>query len=118
MKYKGITMKNAAMLYFCIHILICLVGCETFQNVVDNIKASFDNMAEEDRNRKIEIEKDAENWNLEQLDFAVSVAYLSDMEKNVILEINKVRSDPSKYARLYIKPVEKYYYGNIFGSNL
>jgi len=38
------------------------------------------------------------------LDTARNVNYLSDLEKDVILEINMVRSDPKKYAEMYINP--------------
>jgi uncharacterized protein YkwD len=37
-------------------------------------------------------------------DTARNVSYLSDLEKDIILEMNLVRSDPKKYAELYINP--------------
>ena len=37
-------------------------------------------------------------------DTARDVYYLSDLEKDIILEINLARSDPKKYAELYINP--------------
>ncbi|MDR2518524.1 MAG: CAP domain-containing protein [Spirochaetaceae bacterium] len=45
-----------------------------------------------------------ENWDIPALDTARNAAYLSGVEKDIILELNKVRSDPKKYAELYIKP--------------
>lgn len=54
---------------------------------------------------------DAANWDITVLDTAADVDYLSPVEKDVILEMNKVRTDPKKYAELYIKPTLKYYSG-------
>lgn len=43
-------------------------------------------------------------WNIKSLDTARNVDYLSDFEKNVILEMNKARTNPKQYADLYIVP--------------
>jgi uncharacterized protein YkwD len=50
-------------------------------------------------------------WNLPGLDTARTTAYLSDLEKQVVLELNKVRSDPSRYARSFLAPQRKYFAG-------
>jgi hypothetical protein len=55
-----------------------------------------------------------ENWDIQALDVARNVSYLSAIEKDVILEMNKVRTDPAKYAELYIKPLLQYFNGNDF----
>ncbi|MDR2418052.1 MAG: CAP domain-containing protein [Treponema sp.] len=47
---------------------------------------------------------DADGWDIDALDTARNVNYLTQTEKDVILELNKVRSNPAKYAELYIKP--------------
>jgi hypothetical protein len=57
---------------------------------------------------------DAANWDIAKLDTARDAAYLSAIEKDVILEMNKVRSDPKKYAELYIKPRLQYFNGNLY----
>ena len=54
---------------------------------------------------------DAANWNIAALDTAANVDYLTVIEKDVILEMNKVRTNPKKYAELYIQPRLKYYSG-------
>jgi len=59
-------------------------------------------------------DSDALNWDIGSLDTARSIKYLSEVEKDVILEMNKVRTDPKKFAELYIKPLLKYYRGNKF----
>jgi uncharacterized protein YkwD len=47
---------------------------------------------------------DSDGWDLSTLDTARDVSYLSDVEKDVILELNKARTNPKKYAELYIRP--------------
>jgi uncharacterized protein YkwD len=48
------------------------------------------------------------------LDTARGASYLSAVEKDVILEMNKVRSNPKKYAELYIKTRLQYYNNTIY----
>jgi len=59
---------------------------------------------------------DAANWNIATLDTAANASYLTDIEKDVVLEMNKVRTDPKKYARLYIQPRLRYYNGNRYSA--
>jgi uncharacterized protein YkwD len=47
---------------------------------------------------------DADGWDIDALDTARNVTYLTRVEKDVILELNKVRTNPAKYAELYVKP--------------
>jgi uncharacterized protein YkwD len=55
---------------------------------------------------------DPDGWDIQRLDTARDAVYLSRLEKDVILELNKVRSDPKKYADLYILPRTRYFRGN------
>jgi len=48
--------------------------------------------------------KDSIHWNIKQLDTARDSMYLTEIEKNVVLEMNMVRSNPKQYGELYIKP--------------
>lgn len=43
-------------------------------------------------------------WTKSFVDTARSATYLSDLEKDVILEINKARTNPRAYAALYLLP--------------
>jgi len=54
---------------------------------------------------------DAENWDIASLDTAADVDYLTGIEKDAILEMNKVRTNPKRYAELYIKPRLSYFKG-------
>jgi hypothetical protein len=51
------------------------------------------------------------DWNTALLHTAANVSYLSENEKNVIFEINKLRSDPVGYAREYLEPLRSFYMG-------
>jgi uncharacterized protein YkwD len=41
----------------------------------------------------------------ESLNTAKSATFLSALEQEVLFELNKVRSDPSRYAEMYVRPV-------------
>lgn len=41
---------------------------------------------------------------------------MTNVEKDVVLEMNKVRSNPQKYAELYIKPRLQYFNGNRYSE--
>jgi hypothetical protein len=43
----------------------------------------------------------------QELNTASDAAYLSDLERDVIFELNKVRSDPPRYAKEYLEEVRK-----------
>lgn len=50
-------------------------------------------------------------WNLPALHTAKNAGYLKELEKQVILELNKVRSDPPRYAKDFLFSQRKYYEG-------
>jgi uncharacterized protein YkwD len=54
---------------------------------------------------------DAANWDIVTLDTAANADYLTNIEKDVVLEMNKVRTNPKRYAELYIQPRLRYYNG-------
>ncbi len=47
------------------------------------------------------------------LNTAVSANYLSQLEKEIVFEINKLRSNPAEYAEKYIAPLAKRYNRNM-----
>ena len=59
---------------------------------------------------------DAANWDIDDLDTAKDIEYLVGIEKDVILEMNKARSDPKKYAELYIRPKLEYFIGKNYSA--
>jgi len=52
-------------------------------------------------------------WPIKELDTARGANYLSEAEKDVILELNKVRYNPAKYAQLSMKWMEVFYSGKL-----
>lgn len=52
---------------------------------------------------------DGPNWNYPELNTAISADYLSSLEKEIILEINMLRSNPPKYATDHLEPLKKLY---------
>ena len=65
------------------------------------ISASCGNMAEYNFD-DLGTYDEATAWNLNTVDTARTVDYLSPLEKKVLLEINKARTDPRAYAALYL----------------
>ena len=48
-------------------------------------------------------------WEISTLSTASDASYLTPLEKDIILEINKLRSDPVRYAEDFIAPLAKKY---------
>jgi hypothetical protein len=58
--------------------------------------------------------KDSLHWKIKELDTGRDSVYLAEIEKDVILEMNMVRSNPKKYAELYLKPILSKFDGNVY----
>ena len=50
----------------------------------------------------------------EALQTAKNTARMNDLEREVIFELNKVRSNPKRYAELYLEPLYSAYNGKIY----
>lgn len=102
------------MKYSTLFILISLtlISCQSIEKAYDKSVDGIKTLTENINNKQYEKEKDSENWDLNILDTALAADYLSNIEKNVILEMNKVRTDPVRYSDLYIKPRLKQYSNN------
>jgi len=50
-------------------------------------------------------------WDSSRLDTGKNASYLSKLEKEVLFEMNKVRTNPKKYAEEYLIPMRKLYSG-------
>ena len=53
-------------------------------------------------------------WDLSVLDTARDVDYMDEIEKDIVLEMNMARSNPKKYAELYIEPRVKKFKGKVY----
>jgi uncharacterized protein YkwD len=115
------TLKRAGKLFWPGLMFVCLAFCscaslqEKLQELSEAISASFS--ADDDgpdapaQGTDKRSGADDAHWDIAALDTARGADYLSGVEKDVILEMNKVRTNPSKYAELYIKPRLKYFFG-------
>lgn len=110
-------MKNTKLIFTFAAIAILFASCETLSNLFGG--DFFNPNSESGRGeqkvtpisksapKKNSAIQDTANWDIASLDTARNVDYLSEIEKDVILEMNKARSDPKKYATLYIAPFAK-----------
>ncbi len=53
-------------------------------------------------------------WKSEDIDTTEGADYLSDIEREIIVEINMLRTDPAQYAANFVEPLRKYYHGRLF----
>jgi uncharacterized protein YkwD len=103
----------------------CMVtSCESLKSVGKSISEATSNIGSSgetaltsskyDPNKRGD--PDSANWDIATLDTAKDVDYLTGVEKDVVLEMNKVRNNPKKYAELYIQPTLKYYSGKNYSE--
>lgn len=104
-------MKLKYFIFFLIPFFSCETATPTFNQIKESIANTVDNINLAGYNN----EKDSNNWNIENLDTAENIPYLNFEERNVILELNKVRSEPAKYATLYIEPRISKFTGLLYG---
>jgi uncharacterized protein YkwD len=53
------------------------------------------------------------NWKREIIDTTSEAAYRTQEEREVIIEINMMRTDPAMYARTYLVPLREYFEGTL-----
>jgi uncharacterized protein YkwD len=91
--------------------IVALVSCQT---VVD---VSYDSGASDEKSGSSAEQAASSlsvNWKQENINTTSGADYLSDIEKQVIIEVNMVRTDPAKYAVNYLEPLRQYYRGKLF----
>jgi hypothetical protein len=52
-------------------------------------------------------------WKREIIDTTAGADYLTKIEKDVIIELNMMRTDPASYARHYLEPLKSLYQGKL-----
>jgi len=52
-------------------------------------------------------------WEKDTIDTTAGAEYLTEIERQVVIEINNVRTDPAEYARRYLSPLRSYYHNNL-----
>lgn len=73
-----------------------------------------ENSKSDSKEEKENLDKDG--WDLNLLDTARNTDYMSDLEKDIVLEQNKARYNPAKYSELYIKKRADNFIGNNYVS--
>ena len=89
-------------------------SCET----LDKLTAFFENREQRAEDSISNKNLDGDKWDISKLDTARNVDYLSTVEKDVVLEMNKARSNPALYAQLYLEPRTKKFTGNLYDGIL
>jgi len=91
--------------------VVLLFSCLSLEEFGTLFDAGISGQSATLESKQAEADRDDENWDIIELDTAREVSYLSNVEKRVIFELNKVRTNPKKYADLYLVPELKYYQG-------
>ena len=107
-------MKKSLIIAFSVAVNTFFFSCATLDKLND-FSATMNQKAEESTSQK---NLDADKWDIPKLDTARNVDYLSTVEKDVVLEMNKARSNPTLYAELYIEPRVKKFSGNVYNGNI
>jgi uncharacterized protein YkwD len=128
---ENLFLKIAKITVLIIGLSVLFFSCETFSDTLSSLTSSLSNSPSSgstasnsssasgtpirtEQNRRGN--PDAANWDIASLDTAKNAEYLTAIEKDVVLEMNKVRSNPKKYAELYIQPKLRYYSGNNYSE--
>ncbi|MCR4823477.1 MAG: CAP domain-containing protein [Treponema sp.] len=89
-------------------------SCATLDKL-NEFSANMNKKSEESTSNK---NLDADKWDIATLDTARNADYLSTVERDVILEMNKARTNPTLYAELYLEPRTKKFSGNIYNDTI
>ena len=116
-------MLKKYLIVFCV--CFSFISCGTIKGISDSINNNSSSSGSQSRTSNTSIAtsqtvrndqnrraaQDTANWDIAALDTAANVNYLTGIEKDVILEMNMVRTNPKKYAELYIRPRLRYFNG-------
>jgi len=93
--------------------LTALAGCATVEGIgssvgrkteafLDGLKAAPKDSSES--RQPADKGNSRDGWEAPDLDLGRAADYLSDIERQIVLELNKARTDPKRYAELYVNP--------------
>ncbi len=106
-------------------VLALLVSCESINNALSDVNSSTyspanSTVSQESRTQaqndqirrnagQAPLDSMSPQWKKETVDTTAGVEYLTDSERQVIIEINMARTDPAEYARSFLVPLRSYY---------
>jgi hypothetical protein len=95
-------------------ILIAVAALVSCQSIVD----AFPDSEKSDQKPTLVTEPAAGSasfkWKKEYIDTTGTADYLTEVEKQVIIEINMLRTNPAQHSINYVEPLRKYYKGRLF----
>ena len=100
--------------------LVVLLSCSSGRHIPNHTTGTstgFDSQSSvgtENSNWQQKTTINNSHWDIESLDTARNVSYLSEVEKDIVLELNKVRVNPSAYARVYLVNRRQNYNDRLF----
>lgn len=100
-------MKKRKLQNLIFTLIIIFIGTNTVINLFGSLrsfKSSFVELMAQTSTKDV--------YKNSKLDTARKVKYLNDLEKDVVLELNKVRSNPPQYAKTQLTRLKSYYLGN------
>ncbi len=102
-----------------------LVSCESIHNAPSDVNSTTDSpanspggkestaQAKNDQTKhnpgQAPLDSMSPKWKKETVDTTAGIEYLTDSERQVIIEINMARTDPGEYARSFLVPLRSYY---------
>jgi hypothetical protein len=96
---------------------MCTMDFANHYLTTGNAEEKAQDEAIQQRQAQEESDKRAADWgNIAELDVGRNLDYLSNMEKDIILEVNMARNNPEKYARLYIPGKSGKAYEHLMGA--
>ena len=106
-------------------VLALLVSCESIHNALSDVNSTPHSPANNPEGKEstaqakndqtkhnagqAPLDSMSLKWKKETVDTTVGIEYLTDSERQVIIEINMARTDPGEYARSFLVPLRSYY---------
>ena len=110
-------------------VLALLVSCESANNALLDVNSFTPSPATRTRSKEYRaqagndqtlsdagqapLDSISPKWKKETVDTTAGAEYLTDSERQVIIEINMVRTDPAEYARSFLVPLRSYYFNTL-----
>ena len=106
---------NLLVFSLLILVLIATRGCTYTQSFsqfsLSKIGQDLGNDSSDDQNPENSKDKATQPWESKAINTGENANYLTDLEKNILIEMNMVRTNPKRYAEMYLTELKSYYKG-------